>query len=120
MEIKFRLQELMSAKIFDNVKKNKPDVMTRVEAIPGDITKPSFAISEDDQRYKDQDKSLCLRLPNSRKLTEEVSIVFHSAATVRFDEDLTKSVDLNVVAVFTIMDICRKMEKLEVNFPIHL
>ena len=79
--------------------------MSRVEEVPGDITNSSFAISEDDQRYKDQDKSCCLKLPNSRKLTEEVSIVFHSAATVRFYKDLTKSVDLNVVAVFTIMDI---------------
>jgi fatty acyl-CoA reductase len=120
LEIKYRLQELMSSKLFENLKKTKPDVMTRVEAIPGDITKPGFAISEDDQRYKDRDKSLCFKLPNSRKLTEEVSIVFHSAATVRFDEDLTKSVDLNVVAVFTIMDICRKMKNLEVKFPIHL
>ena len=58
--------------------------------------------------------------PNSRKLAEEVSIVFHSAATVRFDEDLTKSVDLNVVAVFTIIDICRKMKKLEVIYPVYL
>ena len=120
LEIKYRLQELMSSKLFENLKQTKPGVMSRVEAIPGDITKPGFAISEDDQRYKDKDKSLCLKLPNSRKLTEEVSIVFHSAATVRFDEDLTKSVDLNVVAVFTIMDICRKMKKLEVIFPIHL
>ena len=50
MEIKFRLQELMSAKIFDDVKKNKPDAMSRIEAIPGDITEPEFAINADDKR----------------------------------------------------------------------
>ena len=110
----------MSSKLFENLKKTKPDVMSRVEAVPGDITKPNFSISEEDQRYKDLDKSLCLKYLNSRKLTEEMNIVFHSAATVRFDEDLTKSVDLNVVAVFTIMDICRKMKKLEVKVPVHL
>ena len=49
-----------------------------------------------------------------RKLIEEVSVVFHSAATIKFDEDLTKAVNLNVVAVFTITNICKKMKKLQV------
>ena len=53
---------------------------------------------------------------DSRKMVEDVSIVFHSAATIKFDEDLTKAVNLNVVAVFTIMEICKKMKKLEVTF----
>jgi fatty acyl-CoA reductase len=44
-------------------------------------------------------------------LIEEVSVVFHSAATVKFDEDLTKAVKLNVVAVFTIMELCKKIKK---------
>ena len=52
----------------------------------------------------------------SRKLIEEVSVVFHSAATVKFDEDLTKAVKLNVVAVFTIMELCKKMKKLQESF----
>ena len=51
VETKFRLQELMSAKIFEKVKKSKPDVMSRIEAVNGDITEPNFAISEDDERY---------------------------------------------------------------------
>ena len=46
-------------------------------------------------------------------MIEEVSVVFHSAATIKFDEDLTKAVNLNVVAVFTI-EICKKMKKLHV------
>ena len=49
-----------------------------------------------------------------RKLSEEVNVVFHSAATIKFDEDLTKAVDLNVVAVFTIIEICKKMKNLQV------
>ena len=53
-----------------------------------------------------------------RKLIEEVSVVFHSAATVKFDEDLTKAVKLNVVAVFTIMELCKKMKRLQESFII--
>ena len=118
METKFRLQELMASKIFENVKKNKPEVMSRIEAIPGDITEPNFAINEDDERYIQFIINICLKCPNSRKMVREVSIVFHSAATIKFDEDLTKAVNLNVVAVFTIMEICKKMKKLEVTFAL--
>jgi len=97
LETKVRLEQLMSAKIFDNLKASSFDTISRVEAINGDITEPNFGISKE----------------NERKLVEEVSVVFHSAATIKFDEDLTKAVNLNVVAVFTIIDICKKMKKLE-------
>ena len=47
-------------------------------------------------------------------MTESVNVVFHCAATVRFDEDLTKSVAMNVEAVFAIIDLAKKMKNLEV------
>jgi hypothetical protein len=46
----------------------------------------------------------------------EVSIVFHSAATVKFDEELTKSVAMNVGAVLSIVNLCKKMPNLEVRY----
>jgi hypothetical protein len=49
-----------------------------------------------------------------RRLVSEVSIVFHSAATVKFDEELTKSVAMNVGAVLSIVNLCKKMPNLEV------
>ena len=54
-----------------------------------------------------------------RKLTEEVNVVFHCAATIKFDEDLTKSVSLNVVSVFTILKLCKQMKKLQVCYGQH-
>jgi fatty acyl-CoA reductase len=45
----------------------------------------------------------------------EVSVVFHSAATVKFDEELTKSVAMNVGAVLSILNLCKKMPNLEVS-----
>eukprot|EP00092_Neocalanus_flemingeri_P108494 GFUD01139350.1.p1 GENE.GFUD01139350.1~~GFUD01139350.1.p1 ORF type:complete len:496 (-),score=133.82 GFUD01139350.1:192-1679(-) len=97
VQTKVRIQELMSSNIFDKLKESSPDVVSRVEAIEGDITAPNFGINADDER----------------KLIDEVNVVFHSAATVRFDEALTKAVNLNVVAVFTIMEICKKMKNLQ-------
>ena len=43
----------------------------------------------------------------------EVNIIFHSAATVRFDEDLTKSVAMNVTAVSSLVSLARQINNLE-------
>ena len=65
-----------------------------------------------------------------RKLVSEVGVLFHSAATIRFDEKMTEvwkdlreeakifvsqAVKLNVIAVESVMNLARKMKKLEVN-----
>ena len=50
LETKARLEQLMSAKIFNKLKESCPDVMSRVEAVNGDITEHNFGISEEDGR----------------------------------------------------------------------
>ena len=39
--------------------------------------------------------------------------MFHSAATVRFNEDLSKALSVNVSSVSSIISLCKKMEKME-------
>lgn len=52
--------------------------------------------------------------PESEEIIKsEVNIVFHSAATVRFDEDLTKSVAMNVRAVSSLIALARQINNLE-------
>ncbi|KAL0281229.1 UNVERIFIED_CONTAM: hypothetical protein PYX00_002280 [Menopon gallinae] len=46
-------------------------------------------------------------------LCESVSVVFHSAATVKFDEPLKFSVSLNVLGTKSLVQLCQKMENLE-------
>lgn len=54
--------------------------------------------------------------PHDRHLLEEnINIVFHSAATVRFDEPLRIAVEMNVVAVRKMLTLCRKFQCLEVS-----
>ena len=50
LETKVRLEQLMSAKIFDNLKESSSDTISRVEAINGDITEPNFGISKENER----------------------------------------------------------------------
>lgn len=49
-----------------------PDFRNKLEAIEGDLMLPSMGISKEDEE----------------KLIDNVNIVFHSAATVRFDEPI--------------------------------
>ncbi|KAJ0182913.1 hypothetical protein K1T71_000889 [Dendrolimus kikuchii] len=56
------------------------------------------------------------QLFQSHKVRERnflVSIVFHSAATLKFDEALNIAVDQNVKSVIRLMDICDKLPNME-------
>ena len=58
--------------LFEKVKTNFPGVEKKVVAVCGDILEPHFGMSTEDQHH----------------VCEDTSIVFHSAATVKFDEEL--------------------------------
>ena len=99
VETKVRLQELISAKIFDNLKESQPERLSAVDVVTGDIIKENFGLSH----------------PDMNKLFDEVELVFHSAATIRFDEKLTEAVKLNVGAVYTLVELCKLMKNLQVG-----
>lgn len=58
--------------MFDKVREIDPKLLNKLIGISGDITEESLGISENDRKI----------------LSKEVSVIFHSAATVRFDEPL--------------------------------
>lgn len=68
-------------------------------AIPGDITEPQLGLSP----------------ANRDTLIANVSVVFHSAATVKFDEPLNVSVNMNVCGTVKLIELCEAMPKLEVT-----
>lgn len=58
---------------------------------------------------------LGLQGDNKQKLQEEVNIVFHSAATVRFDEPLKVAFETNVNATTYLLELCCDMKNLKVS-----
>ena len=66
--------------------------------INGDLTEHELGISEEDQQI----------------LHENVHIVFHSAATVRFDEPLKVAVDMNLIGTKRVIDLSKRMKNIEV------
>lgn len=73
--------------------------MKKIVAVAGDVTMPSFGLSDEDMQL----------------ILDNVSIVFNSAATVKFDEELKTAVQLNVKGPREMLAICRKMKKLQVS-----
>ncbi|KAG5899575.1 hypothetical protein JTB14_022905 [Gonioctena quinquepunctata] len=92
-----RLQQLLSSPLFDPLRKERPADLHKVLAIMGDITQPELAISGSDRAL----------------LARTVNVVFHSAATVKFDEKLKLSVTINMLGTQRLVELCKRMDHLE-------
>ena len=52
---------------------------------------------------------LGLSTEDENKLISNVSVIFHSAATVKFDEDLSKSLMMNVMGTQSVINLAKKV-----------
>ncbi|XP_005099500.2 fatty acyl-CoA reductase 1 [Aplysia californica] len=95
--IEARLNEITSTKLFDRLRKERPDFASKLRPIHGDMLLPDLGLSPEDRA----------------ELEQKINIVFHSAATIRFDEPLRVAVEMNVVAVRKMLALARKLEHLE-------
>jgi len=92
-----RLEKIFEGPLFKQLKEVNPSCFKKVIAINGDITLPKLGISQEDLTT----------------IIENVSVIFHAAATIRFDEELRKSLIMNVGGTQSIIDLAQKMLKLE-------
>jgi len=91
-----RLDKLFESKLFDKIKVVKSSALKKVIAMPGDIDQPFLGLSTESQD----------------KMIKEVEVILHCAATVRFDEDLSRALTMNVGAVSSLISICKRMNRL--------
>ncbi|XP_024228369.1 putative fatty acyl-CoA reductase CG5065 [Bombus impatiens] len=77
--IEQRFKKLIDDSIYGNIKAKHPSVLSKVYPVKGDVSLPDLGLSREDRNL----------------LLEKVNIVFHSAATVRFNEPLDVAVRLN-------------------------
>ncbi|PSN39593.1 Fatty acyl-CoA reductase 1 [Blattella germanica] len=97
-DIEQRLADIINMPLFDVVKKECPERLAKIVPVSGDVMKLGLGLSESDKKT----------------LEENVSIVFHSAASVRFDDSLTKAIIMNTRGTREMMLIARNMKKLKV------
>lgn len=94
-----RFEEFLTNKIFDNIREKTPEALRKLVCIPGDINEPNIGLDESDERM----------------LREKIHIVFHVAATVRFNEPLKDAANLNTFGTQRVMELCTGMRHLKVR-----
>ncbi|XP_014485818.1 PREDICTED: putative fatty acyl-CoA reductase CG5065 [Dinoponera quadriceps] len=96
-DVQQRLQELLDAPLFEKLRRDSPGELSKIIPVAGDVTEPDLGISETDQNT----------------LIRSVSVVFHSAATVKFDEALKLSVTINMLGTKRLVQLCHRMHNVE-------
>ena len=84
--------------MFEKLSLEQPEVMSKIIPVEGDISLPNLGLSGADLEL----------------LLDNVSVVFNSAATIRFNEELRTAVQLNVKGTQQLLRICRQMKHLNV------
>lgn len=92
-----RLATLLQSKLFDTIKSQGSDPTPRVRAMLGDIHQPGLGLCQEDIQL----------------LQSQVEVILHCAATVRFDENLSAALSMNVGAVASLMSLAQQMTRLQ-------
>nr|CAD7602243.1 unnamed protein product [Timema genevievae] len=82
--------------LFDRLKSEKPGFVSRLTPLRADVSLENAGLSPEDRR----------------RLQEEVNVVFHCAANVRFDQKLKDAVNLNTLGTRRVLQLCEGMTNL--------
>ncbi|XP_059612968.1 fatty acyl-CoA reductase 1-like [Phlebotomus argentipes] len=95
---KQRMDELSQGAIFDRLRLLDPNFTDRIHPIEGDLCLPDLGLDRE----------------SIELLEDNVEIVIHAGADVRFDETLAAAVQVNIRGTRDILDMAVRMKKLEV------
>ncbi|XP_071876912.1 fatty acyl-CoA reductase 1-like isoform X2 [Bombus fervidus] len=91
--IEQRFKKLIDDPIYDGIKAKNPSLFSRVYPVKGDVSLPDLGLS---QEYRNM-------------LLEKVNIVFHAAATVRFNEPLHVAVNVNTSGTARVVELWNEL-----------
>uniref|UniRef100_A0A1I8PBY4 Fatty acyl-CoA reductase n=1 Tax=Stomoxys calcitrans TaxID=35570 RepID=A0A1I8PBY4_STOCA len=95
--IEERMKQMKMDKIFRRLNSEKPnEFLQKVVPVPGDVTLPMLGITNE-----------------YLKLMENVSIIYHSAATVRFNETIKDAIRLNVGGTYEALKFGQMLKYLD-------
>ncbi|EDW83348.1 uncharacterized protein Dwil_GK22366 [Drosophila willistoni] len=92
-----RFQGFLRNTIFERLREAHPERMKKISYFAGNIEDDNFGLNASDRV----------------ELCSEVNIIFHSAATVRFNECLKVAARVNSVATYNLLELCRNMKQLK-------
>lgn len=92
-----RLESLKKVVLFEPLLKAQPDAFAKVVPLEGQVNDPCMGLSEADQQ----------------RIVDNVSVVFHLAASLDWRAALKRSVLDNTVGTQRVMEFCARIKKLE-------
>ncbi|XP_059061564.1 fatty acyl-CoA reductase wat-like [Achroia grisella] len=95
-DISKRLQEQFEDVLYDKLRKERPGFLKKITIVEGDVGQIGLGMNEEDRM----------------KVINEVEVIFHGAATVRFDEALKTAVEINVRGTREMLHLARSCSKL--------
>lgn len=95
-DVNTRMEKIFEDQLFDQVRRKDPDYRRKIHPINGDCILPGLGISS----------------PDRALLIKHCNVVFHGAATVRFDEKLKLALSINVCGTREILTLAKEMEQL--------
>uniref|UniRef100_A0A336MTV2 Fatty acyl-CoA reductase n=1 Tax=Culicoides sonorensis TaxID=179676 RepID=A0A336MTV2_CULSO len=93
---KQRFEDFTNQVVFSKLKEKNPDCFQRLKLIKGDVTEEDLGICSEDHQ----------------ELVQNVEIVIHCAATVRFVLPLKESAEFNVLGTWRMLELAKEMKKL--------
>ena len=93
-----RREEFVTHMVFDAIRKNAPKQLDKICVVKGDVSLENLGLNENDEN----------------KLIENVNLVFHCAANVRFDQTLKDAVNFNTNGTHRVLKLAEKMKNLAV------
>ena len=91
-----RIKQMLEGPLYRPLLSSSPNVLKKVKAIRGDVTEPNLGIS----------------LSDEEDIVNNISVIFHVAATVKFDDDLSNAIKMNVKGTHSILQLARKINNL--------
>uniref|UniRef100_A0A182P7M6 Fatty acyl-CoA reductase n=1 Tax=Anopheles epiroticus TaxID=199890 RepID=A0A182P7M6_9DIPT len=92
-----RYREFVRHAVFERIRTKTPQLLEKLVCVGGDISLPLLGLAEQDRRT----------------LLERVHVVFHVAATVRFNEALAEAAILNTIGTKQLLELCGEMRQLQ-------
>ncbi|XP_011297731.1 putative fatty acyl-CoA reductase CG5065 [Fopius arisanus] len=92
-----RLFSLIQNEPFRDLQTTHPEVLKKVMVISGDVAMENLSLSPE----------------NRELLVRDVSVVFHSAANVKFDVPLKDAIRMNTAGVRNLIAVCKQMHNLQ-------
>ncbi|XP_008560558.1 putative fatty acyl-CoA reductase CG5065 [Microplitis demolitor] len=92
-----RLDDMFKLPMFDRIRKTKPDVFSKITALPGDMLQKNFGLKESQENL----------------LINEVEVLFHFAATLKLEAKLKDAIEMNTIGTAQVLELAKKMPKLQ-------